>query len=144
MNVMVDVETQVGGILEAMEVPGNIVLPAFEDFARVALDEIRLGTLSGNPWPVDTGISQDSWISSVDFDDQSITVSFFNAARTEPNPRTGKGGGRSYAAYIYRAGTANDDNNRVWEEKENFIIENLLPSLMEECIQLILQSGLEV
>ena len=70
-------------------------------------------------------------------EEQSLAITLSNSVRSRANERTGKGGGRSYAAYIYRAGTSNDDANRVWKEKETAIIDNIVPELMESCVDII-------
>ena len=135
MNVGIEVETQLGGIFEQMEVLAETVRPAFEDFAQRILVETAWGTHT-EAWPVDTGESQASWDVVVEEEAGNLVVLLRNYARSWS--KGNDPGGRSYAAYIHRAG--DDPENKVWMEKEDSIIANEVPRLLEECVEIIAKS----
>ena len=126
--VRVEEEHNLAGVFREFEVIGDTVLPAFETFAAAALEEAR------RDWPVDTGTSQDAWQVEINTANEGeISVELSNAAR---HPKDG----RSYAAYVHRSGTPNNDASRVWKEKETEIIESLLPTLMSDCLDIIIET----
>ena len=130
--VLAESEHELTGPFEQLETTTETVTAAFESFASAALAEAQ------RDWPWDTGTSHDAWEAHVEREDGGIVVTLSNSARSLPNPNTGKGGGRPYAADVYRSGTSPDQE--VWKEKENNIIEQLVPPLMDECMELILST----
>ena len=116
-------DTELGGIFESFRATSPILRPAWEVFATQMLLEAR------DDWPTDTWTSYDAWDSSVYMDGEAtIVAELVNRAR-------GPVSGKSYAAYVHRAGTSPSD--KVWEEKYRNIVDNLVPQLMDSCIEII-------
>ena len=91
----------------------EVLRPILEQHAASMVEDARSG------WPVDTGISRDSWQAEIDVSPTDLFVSLINEARQR---------GRGYAVYIHRAGS----RRLVYTEVQERLTLNLIPALQAD------------
>lgn len=131
--------------------PASVVQPAFIAFAEECI------FIAQDEWPVDTGDSVDAWTSEVShISDSEVEVMISNEVRDRDYDRP-------YAAYVYRRGVDKRSReyqqrvkapralrpgslgpimgaHRVWLEKFRIMKEEAIPELLDQSLNLLLES----
>ena len=120
IKIQVEIEmTAIEEILAKLKDIPAVVKPAFEDFAAAAV------LAAQDEWPIDSGDSFRAWDSSLEVGTEQIKVFLRNDEH--------------YSGWVYRAKTANNDDNRVWKQQRDEIVNTELPILQADCVALIEQ-----
>ena len=114
MDVKLSTTRQLSPVFESGgQIDLEVLRPVLEQHAASMVEDARSG------WPVDTGISRDSWQAEIDVSPTDLFVSIINEARQR---------GRGYAVYIHRAGS----RRLVYTEVQERLTLNLIPALQAD------------
>ena len=114
MDVKLSTSRQLSPVFESGgQIDLEVLRPILEQHGASMISDARSG------WPVDTGISRDSWQAEIDVSPSELFVSLINEARQR---------GRGYAVYIHRAGS----RRLVYTEVQERLTLNLIPALQAD------------
>ena len=102
----------------------SLLLPAFEEWVDEAVDIFQ------DTWPRKSGDSYDAWDGVAVLTNTGITVNIINYAETKY--------GKNYAGFVYRKGMANNDDNRVWRQRYDVMVDEAVPQLLQDCLTILM------